>query len=144
MTDRTCALALIASLFAGPLAAQSLADRIGEAVDIPEAEWREMASGRTLTYRIDGAFWALERYQPGGNAVTLQLADGTCLEGVWDYQAPHYCYHWEQDGTACFRHTRLDGQIVIIQTENGADTGLLQTMTAVSDIPLACGPAVTS
>ena len=137
-------LALIASLTATPLAAQDPLDRIDQAVDIPVAEWTEMAMGRTLTYRIDGEFWALERYHPGGNRVTLQIADGTCLEGVWDFEAPHYCFHWERDGTACFRHTRLDDQIVIIQTEDGVDTGLLQTMTAVSDIPLACGPAVTS
>ena len=144
MTARTCALALLAALIAAPVAAQDLIDRIDQAVDIPIEEWTGMAMGRTLTYRIDGEFWALERYHPGGNRVTLQIFDGTCLEGVWDYAEPHYCFHWEQDGTACFRHTRLDDQIVIIQTEDGIDTGLLQTMTAVSDIPLTCGPAVTS
>ena len=144
MTARTCAFALIAALTTGPLAAQNLLDRIDQAVDLPVEEWSEMAAGRTLTYRIDGVFWALERYHPDGNRVTLQIADGTCLEGVWDYNEPHYCFYWERDGTACFRHTRLDDEIVIIQTEDGVDTGLLQTMTAVSDIPLVCGPAVTS
>ena len=104
-----------------------------------------MATGRTLTYRIDGEFWALEHYYPGTNRVTLQLYDGTCMQGTWDYDAPHYCFHWEGEGTACFRHARLDDEILIVETtEDGADTLMLQSMTAVTDIPLTCGPAVIS
>jgi hypothetical protein len=127
-----------------PAASQSPAEMIADAVDIPVEEWREMAMGRTLTYRIDGEFWALEHYYPGTNRVTQQLYDGTCLEGTWDYRAPHYCFHWETEGTACFRHARLGEEILIVETQGGVDTLLLQSMTAVTDLPLACGPAVTS
>lgn len=143
------ALAL-AWLAAAPAAAQSLPDAqatpeaLSEAADIPVEEWSAMAAGRTLTYRIGGELWAMERYAPAGNGVTLQFYDGTCLEGTWDYAAPLYCFHWDGDGTACFRHARLGEEILIIETLDGADTGSVQTMTGVSDTPLACGPAVTS
>ena len=115
-----------------------------QALDIPVEEWRAMASGRTVTYRIDGDLWALEHYFRGTDRVQLQLHDGTCLDGTWDYQAPHYCFHWGGQGTSCFRHARIGSAIVVIQTEAGIDTPLMQDVTAVSDAPLACGPAATS
>ena len=43
---------------------------------------------------------------------------------------------------ACFRHARLDDEILIIETHDGVDTTMLQEMTAVSDLPFSCGPAV--
>ena len=76
--------------------------------------------------------------------MTLQLYDGSCMQGTWDYTEPLYCFHWEGQGTSCFRHARLDGEILIIETQDGADTPMTQSMTAVTDIPLTCGPAVTS
>lgn len=130
-----CALTLSA-------AAQSPDEGISAAVDIPVEEWSAMALGRTLTYRIDGAFWALERYDTTSNGVMLQLNDGSCLTGTWEYTAPFYCFHWQEQGTACFRHARLGDEILIIETQDGADTMQVQTMTAVTDLPLACGPAV--
>jgi hypothetical protein len=133
------ALALPLPLFAGPLT-----DRTAEAKDIPVEEWIAMAAGRTLTYRIDDIFWAMERYEPGTNRVTLQLNDGSCMDGTWEYTAPHYCFHWNDVGTACFRHVRQGDETLIIETQDGVDTPMVQTMTGVSDIPLACGPAVTS
>jgi hypothetical protein len=137
--------ALVALALTLPAAAgQSVAERIAEAVDIPVEEWAALAAGRTLTYRIDGDFWAMERYEPGSNRVTLQFNDGSCLIGTWDYTEPLYCFHWEGEGTSCFRHARSDGEILIIETRDGIETGALQVMTGVSDIPLACGPMVTS
>lgn len=127
-----------------PVAAQDLPGGLSSADDIPVDEWAEMAMGRTLTYRIDGEFWALERYHPGGNRVTLQLFDGTCMEGTWDYSPPYYCFHWDMTGTACFRHARLEDEILIIEDGAGEGPPPIQTMTAVTDLPLQCGPAVTS
>ncbi len=112
--------------------------------DIPVAEWRAMAEGRTLTYTIGGEFWALEHYTPGTDRVTLQFYDGTCLEGRWEFVAPLYCFHWEGEGTSCFRHARLGDEILVLETRDGAETGALQTMSGVSDAPLACGPAAIS
>jgi hypothetical protein len=136
-------IALIALLVL-PAASQPPAERVAQARNIPVAEWIAMATGRTLTYRINGEFWALEHYYPGTNRVTLQLYDGTCMEGTWDYDSPLYCFHWEGQGTSCFRHARLGEEILIIETQNGADTPMTQSMTAVTDVPLSCGPAVTS
>jgi hypothetical protein len=127
-----------------PAASQSPAERIARAVNIPVEEWIAMATGRPLTYRINGEFWALEHYYPGTNRVTLQLFDGTCMQGTWDYAEPLYCFHWEGQGTSCFRHARLGDEILIIETQGGVDTPMTQSMTAVTDVPLACGPAVTS
>ena len=111
------------------------------AVNIPVAEWTAMASGRTLTYRINGQFWAMEHYYPNTNHVTLQLYDGSCMEGTWDYSDPLYCFHWDGQGSACFRHARLDGEILIIEQQDGADTQMTQIMSAVTDATLSCQPA---
>ncbi len=127
-----------------PAASQTTAERIARASDIAVEDWRAMAMGRTLTYRINGEFWALEHYFPGTNRVPLQLFDGTCLNGTWDYSKPLYCFHWEEQGTSCFRHARLGEEILIIESHDGEDLPMTQSMTAVTDIPLACGPAVVS
>ena len=83
-------------------------------------EWTAMAMGRTLTYRINGEFWALEHYYPGTDRVTLQLYDGTCMEGRWDYAAPLYCFYWEGQDKSCFRHARLGAEIIVIENQDGA------------------------
>jgi hypothetical protein len=66
------------------------------------------------------------------------------MNGTWDYAAPLYCFHWEDEGTSCFRHARLGGEVLIIESQGGVDTPLTQNMTAVTDTPLACGPPATS
>lgn len=139
--DLAMALAAIVLL---PAASQTILEDHAAPTDIPVEEWRAMAMGRTLTYRIDGDLWALEHYFPGSNIVALQLYDGTCMEGTWDYQAPLYCFHWDGQGTSCFRHTRLGSQILVVETQDGVDTGRTQEMTGVSDAPVTCGPPVTS
>ncbi len=138
---RLTLLALVAAL-ALPVAAPA-ADSIADAVNIPPEEWEAMAAGRTLTYEINGQFWALEHYYPGTNRVTLQVNDGSCMQGTWDYEAPLYCFHWDGQSPACFRHARLGDQILIIETQDGQDTPMTQMMTEVTDTPLTCEP-VTS
>lgn len=133
-----------AALLLLPAASQSLPERIARAVDIPVQEWTAMAMGRTLTYRIEGDLWAFEHYYPGTDRVTLQLYDGTCMEGRWAYAAPLYCFYWEGQDGSCFRHVRLGEEIIIIENHDGVDTPMTQAMTAVTDMPLACGPAVVS
>ena len=90
-----------------PAASQSPAEPIARAADIPVEEWRAMATGRTLTYRINGEFWAMEHYIPGSNAVTLQLYDGTCMQGTWDYADAALLLSLGRPGHPCFRHARL-------------------------------------
>lgn len=133
------AVATLAVLLPAMLSAASQTP--AEGTDIPVEEWRAMSEGRTLTYRIDGELWALEHYTPGTNRVQIELFDGTCMTGTWDYAAPHYCFHWDGQGTSCFRHTRKGDEILVIEASDGHDTPMTQTMTGVSDTPLACGPA---
>jgi hypothetical protein len=53
--------------------------------------------------------------------------------------------HWEVEGTACFRHARRAGEILIVAAPAG-DEGVppMQQMTDVTDIPLTCGEPITS
>lgn len=111
--------------------------------DIPVAEWREMSAGRTLTYFIDGAFFALEHYSKSGDGVMLQLADGRCLSGRWDHRDTQYCYYWDGADGVCFRHVRMGSEILILQLDNGVETGDMQNMVGVSDAPLVCGGLVS-
>ena len=140
---RPTPLALLALLAPFAAFAQNL-PASGANTDIPPEEWRAMAEGRTLTYEINGAFFALEHYYPHSNRVTLQASDGRCLQGTWSYQAPHYCFYWENEAPACFRHARIGSEILIIETENGQDTPMTQEMTHVSDAPVSCGVPPTS
>lgn len=131
------ALALVAALPTLALATEPGAPT--DLTDIPAAEWRAMAEGRSLTYTIGGEFWAMEHYTPGTDRVTLQFYDGTCLEGRWEYVEPLYCFYWEGEEPSCFRHARLGAEILVLETRDGVETGALQTMSGVSDAPLACG-----
>lgn len=146
MKRALCAMVAAIACAAGPASAtepfETPVPTLG--ADIPLEEWTAMAEGRTLSYAIDGRLWALERYEPGSNRVTLQFRDGSCLDGTWDYTAPFYCFHWDATGTSCFRHTRLEEQILILETQGGLETGGIQVMTGVSDLPLTCGAPLMS
>ena len=111
---------------------------------IEEPEWREIAAGRTVTYTVDGEFFALERYPESGNAVSIQMWDGQCRTGHWSYVATgEYCFFWESLEPVCFIHRRNGAQIEILRVIDGALTGDVQILSAVSDAPLSCG-ALTS
>lgn len=139
------ALPLLAlAMTALPVLAEPLPVPLSGAVDIPLEEWSAMSKGRTLVYRIGGEVWALEYYYPGTDRVALQLNDGECLQGTWDYTEPYYCFHWESQGTACFRHARLNGEILVMETGDGSGVPNVQHMSAVTDIPLSCVPNLTS
>jgi hypothetical protein len=139
-------LALVLACALAPLAGatEPAQTPLSGAVDIPPEEWSAMAAGRTLTYSIGGQFWALERYDAASDGVALEFRDGTCLEGRWEYVEPLYCFHWEGEGTSCFRHVRLGSEILILETEAGSATGAIQVMTGISSTPLACGTPRTS
>ncbi len=126
-------------------ATQLPAQSSGEGVNIPPAEWLAMAAGRTLTYRLNGEFWALEHYHRDSNRVSLELRSGECVEGTWEYQEPYYCFHWDEIGTSCFRHARTDQGAIIIEPMGApGSTASIQHMTGISDVPLSCTPPFTS
>jgi hypothetical protein len=138
------AVMLLGSAAAGlPARAQQIQPVPEGAEDIPVEEWTKMAMGKTLVYRINGQLWAHEHYYPGTNYVALQLYDGSCMTGTWNYTAPLYCFHWDVEGTACFRHARLGDDILILESSSGEDIPLIQKMTGVTDVPLSCAPPIS-
>ncbi|MEM8657575.1 MAG: hypothetical protein AAF813_07050 [Pseudomonadota bacterium] len=140
---RTAAALLVASLGLASLSqAQEVASEGWN--DISVEEWRDMVQGRTVTYNAGGQFWANEVYHPSTNHVMIQVADGTCMEGTWSYERGTYCFAWIDAPTSCFRHVREGGEILIIPIVDGAPAGSVQTVAGVSDIPLKCGPDLTS
>ena len=136
---RLAILALIA-LIAGPALAQSFED----GVDIPLNEWRALAQGRTVTYRIEGNLYARERYAPSGNRVAIELANGECLDGTWSHRDNQFCFAWDSGEFSCFRHIRLGREILIVHMDGDEPSGDIQEMTDISDVPLTCTPSVTS
>lgn len=112
--------------------------------DISVAEWKKMVLGRTVTYRIGPQIWAQEAYDTGTNAVSIRLADGTCMDGTWSHTGNTFCFAWTGAETSCFRHVRDAGQILIVPMVDGEPSGTVQTVTGVSDLPLTCGPALSS
>lgn len=131
---------LFAFIFCLIFATGSLADdTILEGEDISAEEWRMLALGRTLTYRVGDQFFALERYAKTGNRVEIQLAGGECLSGTWQHVGNAFCYSWENQRPVCFRHLRTGDQIIVVQVENGALTDNVQNMTHVSEALLSCG-----
>ncbi|WP_424932561.1 hypothetical protein [Amaricoccus macauensis] len=141
-TTFLAALGLVGFL-SGAAPAQDVEPVVEGATDIPVEEWTAMVMGKTLVYRIEGQLWAHEHYYPGTNYVSLQLYDGSCMNGTWDYSEPFYCFHWDVEGTACFRHARMGNDILILEAGSGDDVPLIQEMTAVTDIPLQCQPPIS-
>lgn len=133
-------LAVCFVLITAPLAAE----QPGALEDIAPEEWREMVEGHSVTYNIGGAFWAREAYDPASNAVVIRMADGSCLEGTWNWAEGVYCFAWRGQGTSCFRHVRRGDDILIIPMVDGLPSGAIQTVAGVSDLPVSCGSGLTS
>lgn len=141
MSSRLVLTALVALSLGAPVIAQDV--NTGERTLISPEDWRAMAAGRTLTYTVNGDFFALERYDASGNAVSIQLSDGLCMAGHWTHVDDAYCYMWEGRAPVCFLHERIGDRISVRQVINGVETGAEQTMSQISDAPLQCG-ALTS
>lgn len=111
---------------------------------IAPGEWHAMVKGRTVTYEIDGQVWAQEAYDLSTNAVAIRLIDGTCMEGTWAYRNGEYCFAWTSGENSCFLHVRTAGRILVIPVVDGVQSGTVQTVGGITDVPLTCGPALTS
>ena len=114
------------------------------AQSIPQEEWRRMVRGRTVTYRIGPDLWAYERYAPRGNGVEIQLMDGTCMTGRWTYKEGAYCFNWNSELNSCFQHLRTEDEILIVPIVDGESMGAVQTVSGISDLPITCGPTLSS
>lgn len=141
------ALAALAVLALSPGPAAAAADpppdlaEAGE--DIPPDEWRAIAAGRTVWYRIGDSLWGRERYALEADRVVFQFPDGMCVEGAWTYVEPFYCFDFGPalagDGPHCFRHVRHEGALWVIGL-----AGDPQAVDRIDSTPLACGPDVVS
>ena len=108
------------------------------AADLIDAdEWREMMSGKTLTYESSAGLIGREYYVPGGDRVIFVYYDGRCFDGHWLHDSGFYCF--EYDGFYCFQHFRRDGQIMVREQDGGE-----QRVTDISDEILYCKPDLLS
>ncbi len=108
------------------------------AADLIDAdEWREMMSGKTLTYESSAGLIGREYYVPGGDRVIFVYYDGRCFDGHWLHDSGFYCF--EYDGFYCFQHFRRDGQIMVREQDGGE-----QRVTDISDEILSCKPDLLS
>lgn len=137
------ALAAILALTPSALPAQSLAERLAAEPIISFEAWRVLTNGKTVVYEIDGETYGYERYLGGGN-VTIQLEDGSCIDGIWYMAQTSFCFDWEGGPLNCFNHKQLDGDIYVIGLENGAETTDIQKVSRIANIPITCGPALLS
>lgn len=137
-------VAVLALLF--PLAAmgQSLSERLSDAPNIPFEEWREITAGLTVVYEIEGDIYGYEAYRRNSNRVTIQLQDGSCVDGEWYMEQAAFCFNWEDTLLNCFNHKRLGGSIYVIGLEAGVETEEIQKVVEIESIPLQCGPALLS
>lgn len=137
------AIALILALTPSVLPAQSLADKLAAEPNITFETWRALTKGKTVVYEIDGETYGYERYLGNGN-VTIQLEDGSCIDGDWYMVQTAFCFNWEGGPLNCFNHKRLEGDIYVIGLDNGAETTDIQKVSRIANIPVSCGPALLS
>ncbi len=136
-------LALILALAPAALAAQPLPEQLATAPNISEAEWRSMTNGKTVVYQIDGETYGYESYR-GDNNVTIQLEDGTCIDGTWYMQQTAFCFDWQGGPLNCFNHKRFNGEVYVVGLEDGVETEDIQKVARIGTRPVACGPALLS
>lgn len=137
------AAALILALIPCALPAQNLVDRLAAEPIITFESWRALTRGKTVVYEIDGETFGYERYL-GGNKVTIQLDDGSCIDGTWYMEQTAFCFDWEGGPLNCFNHKQLDGEIYVIGLNNGVETADIQKVSRIANIPVTCGPALLS
>ncbi len=136
-------LALLLALFPAVASAQSLLERLSAASNISFKEWQNLTAGKTVVYQIEGETYGYETYRGNGN-VTIQLSDGSCIDGTWFMQQAAFCFDWQDGPLDCFHHKRLDGVIYIVGLENGVEFDSIQEVSRIIDTPVTCGPALLS
>lgn len=136
-------LLAFATLLATPLAAEET-PHTNALVDIPKEEWVSMVAGRTVVYKIGLDLWAFETYSRDSNFVSIQLANGECMDGTWNHIDGTFCFAWDNREYSCFRHARAGEEILIIPTVDGQPAGTTQTVSDITDAPMPCGPDLVS
>ena len=111
---------------------------------ISGTEWREMVSGRTVEYSINGDLFVREYYWPGDDVVTMEVVGDHCFEARWDYDPKTEIFCFYNGPTACFWHIRAGERLYVKDAMPGPRFGLTQEISAISDIRLACSTAPVS
>ena len=137
------ALTLILALMPSIAPAQSLLAQLAQATNISVDEWRALTKGKTVVYEVGGETIGYESYLGGGN-VTIQLDDGSCIDGTWYMEQAAFCFDWQGGPLNCFHHKRLDGMIYVVGLRNGVETPDIQKVSRIADLPVSCGPALLS
>ncbi len=137
------ALSLILALAPGIAPAQNLPTQLAQAASISVDEWRALTKGKTVVYEVGGQTIGYESYLGNGN-VTIQLDDGSCIDGTWYMEQSAFCFDWEGGPLNCFHHKRLDGTIYVVGLKNGVETSDIQKVSRIANLPVTCGPALLS
>jgi len=136
-------LALILAIAPTMAQPQTLAEILSTAPEISYEDWRDMTAGKTVVYQIFGKTFGFERYQNGNN-VTIQLDDGSCIDGTWFMQETAFCFDWEGGPLNCFHHKRVGDTIYIVGLDNGKESADIQIVSRIDNTPISCGPALLS
>ena len=128
-------LALIA---AGSL---GLARASAAAEPMTAAEFDAFATGKTLTYGLQGDVWGTEQYL-SGRRVIWAFAGEDCKRGTWHEEAGNICFVYEDRPEAqCWRFFRDDGSLHA-QFAGDPESAPLSVVIQSSD-PMPCpGPEV--
>lgn len=118
------------------LATQSLAE-----TPMTAAEFEAYATGKTLTYSVDGQVYGAEQYLPGRHVVWA-FKDDQCADGIWYEKAGLICFAYENGDVPQCWNFYLD--TTGLRAEYVGDTaGAPLSEVDQSATPLSCaGPDV--
>ena len=137
------AAALLLALSTCAAHAQSLPEQLAPLPNISFKDWRNLTLGKTVVYEINGETFSYEIYN-GGSSVTIQLENGSCIDGTWFMEQSAFCFEWIDGPLNCFNHKRLGEDIYVIGLENGVETTDIQKVARIDNIAVSCGPALLS
>lgn len=134
-------IAVIAACLGGAgVSSPETGDRI-----LSESEIREITSGKTFHYTLEGQPRGDEQHYEDGR-VTWRLPEGECLHGVWMVEGEVLCYFYginsygcwnvvanASSGTTTFRHTSVD----LDGTRNDSPSVYINR---ISEEPVSCAP----
>ena len=129
------ALALIAAASAAASSAASAAEPLtGE-------EFESYATGKTLTYAVQGDVWGTEQYLPGRNVIWAFEGEA-CKRGSWFEQAGNICFLYEDRREAQCWQFFNDGKGLSAHFTGDPDGTPLAELAQSSDAMPCPGPDV--
>lgn len=135
---RAAALALLLLL---PLTARAETPAPPEGPGLSATEFEAYATGKTLTYAIDGEVFGAEQYLPG-RRVLWAFKGQECRKGQWYEEAGQICFVYEDEGAPqCWIFRK--GSTGLSALFQGDEDSTFLSEVAQSKVPLNCaGPDV--